>query len=218
MNFFAAQWYDRLDGETRLVAVQKLQDNFWYDVDTLYEMTNHADKPAFHTEERFLAPFMDEKGNLVHWVPDVAPEFPGGKKRFDVIVWKNACAGFKKQVVLIACTLFRYLYPVIKISKQVWAVARRHFLCNKTRQHILHPGVIQLRSGFIGLRAARQQRHKRIPKRHGFPVMSSDFCIRRESACCGQPITAALGERIAEIADKTFVFKPLHTFCIHGKQ
>jgi hypothetical protein len=90
MTFFSARDYDRYVGESRMEAIKKLEKNGWYAIDTFYEMFSHAGKRTMQTSKTYLAPFLDENGVVVHLVPEVAPQFPGGK---------NALAQFKRDVL-----------------------------------------------------------------------------------------------------------------------
>ena len=80
MTFFSARWYDRYEGEARIALVRQLEADGWFAVDTIYEWTDHPGETALRTTKCDLAPYVDDDGEVVYWVADVAPQFPGGKK------------------------------------------------------------------------------------------------------------------------------------------
>ncbi len=79
-NFFAAQQYDDYEGEARIAAVRTLEKNDWFEVDSLYEWVGHGDATALRLNRRDLSPYADDSGEIVYWVADVSPQFPGGHK------------------------------------------------------------------------------------------------------------------------------------------
>ncbi len=78
-NFFAARHYDDQEGAARIALVRDLEKNGWYEIDSIYEWRDAADKTPFRTIQRDLSPFVNEQGEVVYWVTDVAPQFPGGR-------------------------------------------------------------------------------------------------------------------------------------------
>ncbi len=80
MHFFAARQYEDYEGEARIALVRELEKNDWYLVDSVYEWRDEGDKTPFRTTRRDLSPYVDEGGEVVYWVTDVAPQFPGGRK------------------------------------------------------------------------------------------------------------------------------------------
>ena len=79
MTFFSARWYDRYAGTERIALVRQLEADGWFAVDTIYEWTDHPGETALRTTKCDLAPYVDDDGEVVYWVADVAPQFPGGK-------------------------------------------------------------------------------------------------------------------------------------------
>lgn len=79
MNFFAARQYDDYEGEARIALVRELEKDGWYIVDSIYEW-GEGGTTLFHANKRDLSPFVNNQGEVVYWVSDVAPRFPGGKK------------------------------------------------------------------------------------------------------------------------------------------
>lgn len=83
--YYAAEWYDRFEGAARLAEVQKLQQDQWITIDTFYDLTNEqSGASAMRTHKNHLEPYLDDEGYIVYWVPEVAPQYPGGKKALDL--------------------------------------------------------------------------------------------------------------------------------------
>ncbi len=72
--------YDRYHGATRLAMVQELQDNDWQAVDSTYGMPDKDGIRRMRLDKVDLAPYVNEEGYIVYWVPEVAPQFPSGEK------------------------------------------------------------------------------------------------------------------------------------------
>ncbi len=79
-TYYAAQWFDQFEGDSRMVELQKLRDNDWYAIDTMYGMAERPGGTNFIIVKTLLTPYLDEDGFVVHWVPAIAPKFPGGEK------------------------------------------------------------------------------------------------------------------------------------------
>ena len=80
MNFFAARQYDDYEGEARIAKVRQLEKDNWYLVDSIYEWRDNGDNTPYSTTKRDLSPYVDESGEIVYWVTDIAPKFPDGRK------------------------------------------------------------------------------------------------------------------------------------------
>ncbi len=79
-NFFAARRYDDYVGEARIAMVRQLEGDNWSIVDSIYNWTEPGENTVLKINQRDLTPFVNEQGDLVYWVADVAPQFPGGQK------------------------------------------------------------------------------------------------------------------------------------------
>ena len=77
---FSANWYDRYQGATRMAVVRALQESDWQAVDSTYGLPDKDGNPRMRLEKVDLAPYVNEDGYIVYWVPEVAPQFPGGDK------------------------------------------------------------------------------------------------------------------------------------------
>ena len=78
---FSANWYDRYQGATRVAVVRALQDNDWQAVDSTYGMPDEKDGiRRMRLDKVDLAPYVNNDGYIVYWVPEVPPQFPGGEK------------------------------------------------------------------------------------------------------------------------------------------
>lgn len=106
--YYAAEWYDRFEGAARLAEVQKLQQDQWISIDTFYDLTNEqSGVHTMRTQKNHLEPYLDEEGYVVYWVPEVAPQFPGGKKALDLFT-KDVIGSKVESVqasVFIRCTI-----------------------------------------------------------------------------------------------------------------
>ena len=80
INFLSARQYDDYEGTARIALVRELEKNDWYVIDSIYEWREEGDKTPLRTTKRDLSPFVNDEGEMVHWVSDVAPQFPGGRK------------------------------------------------------------------------------------------------------------------------------------------
>lgn len=84
-TFFVAQAFDDYTGTARIARVQALEKNQWYVLDSMYAwVDNDPSKTALQVEKHSLAPYLDDNGYIVYWVPEVAPQFPGGKEALDL--------------------------------------------------------------------------------------------------------------------------------------
>jgi hypothetical protein len=84
-TFFAAQAFDDYSGAERVNRVQILEKNQWYVQDSMYAWAdNDPSKTVLQVEKHLLAPYLDDNGYIVYWVPEVAPQFPGGKDALDL--------------------------------------------------------------------------------------------------------------------------------------
>lgn len=78
-KFFSARSYDRYQGTARTALVQELQDRDWQALDSIYGMPDQDGIRRWETAKTDLAPYVNNDGYIVYWVPEVSPQFPGGE-------------------------------------------------------------------------------------------------------------------------------------------
>lgn len=110
-HFLAARQYDDYAGEARIALVRELEKNGWYLVDSIYEWRDEGDQTPFRTNKLDFSPYVDDGGEVVYWVTDLAPQFPGGRKALQQYMLDVLGAGVSgpddevQSSVYIRCTI-----------------------------------------------------------------------------------------------------------------
>ncbi len=110
-KLFFAQRYDQYDGATRLARVRELQEHDWQAVDSTKLRPNADGLLLPGADQIDLAPYVNDIGQTVYWVPEVAPVYPGGTQAMqqyikDALFMHQPTSGSERQSqIYIRCTI-----------------------------------------------------------------------------------------------------------------
>ena len=80
IKYFSAQRYDRYADSLRFIQVRQLQAQDWQAVDSTLGLFGQDGLLRPKLTKIDLAPYANDDGYIVYWVPELAPEFAGGNQ------------------------------------------------------------------------------------------------------------------------------------------